>query len=122
MAKPGQYTLLYVWVYSSGEIHSSPVTATMTLFFFYIYVLVLHSLKQDVVPVARLEAFRDLKFSRLESFRVLNFYGQIGGFRTLKSSKMGNFRALKLSIFVSFRFLNCHGQIGEFEGPKILHF
>ena len=28
----------------------------------------------EVVPVARLEAFRDLKLSRLESFRVRNCY------------------------------------------------
>ena len=34
----------------------------------------------DVVPVARLEYFRALKFSRLESFRALNPYCQIGGF------------------------------------------
>ena len=30
----------------------------------------------DVVPVARLEYFRALKFSRLESFRALQLYGQ----------------------------------------------
>ena len=34
----------------------------------------------DVVPVARLEAFRALKLSRLESFRALNFIGQVRGF------------------------------------------
>ena len=34
----------------------------------------------DVVPVARLEYFRALKFSRLESFRALNSYCQVGGF------------------------------------------
>ena len=35
---------------------------------------------RDVVPVARLEAFRALKLSRLESFRALKSIGQIGGF------------------------------------------
>ena len=35
---------------------------------------------EDVVPVARLEYFRALKFSRLESFRALNSYCQVGGF------------------------------------------
>ena len=35
---------------------------------------------RDVVPVARLEAFRALKISRLESFRALKFIGQIGRF------------------------------------------
>ena len=34
----------------------------------------------DVVPVARLEYIRALKFSRLESFRALNSYCQVGGF------------------------------------------
>ena len=34
----------------------------------------------DVVPIARLEAFRALKLSRLESFRALKFFGQIGRF------------------------------------------
>ena len=33
-----------------------------------------------IVPVARLEALRALKFSRLESFRALKLYGQSGGF------------------------------------------
>ena len=33
----------------------------------------------DVVPVARLEAFRALKHSRLESFRALKSIGHIGG-------------------------------------------
>ena len=32
----------------------------------------------DVVPVARVEAFRALKFSRLESFRALTTYDQNG--------------------------------------------
>ena len=36
--------------------------------------------KPDVVPVARLEAFRALKLFRLESFRALKFIGQIGRF------------------------------------------
>ena len=36
-------------------------------------------MKMDVVPVARLEAFRALKLSRFESFRVLKSIGQIGG-------------------------------------------
>ena len=33
----------------------------------------------DVVPFARLEAFRALKLSRLESFRALKSIGKIGG-------------------------------------------
>ena len=36
--------------------------------------------QSDVVPVARLEAFRALKLSRLESIRALKFVGQIGRF------------------------------------------
>ena len=35
---------------------------------------------QDVVPVARLKAFRALKLSRFESFRALKFVGKIGRF------------------------------------------
>ena len=34
----------------------------------------------DLVPVARMEAFRALTLSRLESFRALNVIGQIGIF------------------------------------------
>jgi hypothetical protein len=33
-----------------------------------------------IVPIARLEFLRSLKFSRLESFRALQLYGQIGVF------------------------------------------
>ena len=56
------------------------------------------SLEADVVPVARLEAFRALKFSRLESFRALNPNSQIGGLKNHKTL-----------------------QIGEFKSPMILH-
>ena len=35
--------------------------------------------KGDVVPIARLEAFRALKLSRLESSRALKLIGQIEG-------------------------------------------
>ena len=45
----------------------------------------------DVVPVTRLEAFRALKFSRLESFRALNPYSQIGGFYDPKTLQIGEF-------------------------------
>ena len=38
----------------------------------------------DVVPVASLESFRALKFSRLESFRALKF-SRLGSFRALES-------------------------------------
>ena len=43
----------------------------------------------DVVPVARLEAIRALKFSRLESFRALQPYGQNGGFKGPKTLRIG---------------------------------
>ena len=33
-----------------------------------------------IVPIARLEAFRPLKASKLEAFRGLKPYSQIGGF------------------------------------------
>ena len=51
----------------------------------------------DIVPVARLEAFRGLKLSEFESFRPLIF------------STFGHFLTLKLN-----------GQIGGFLGPKVL--
>ena len=34
----------------------------------------------DVVPIARLEPFRTLKFSRLDYFMALKPYSQVGGF------------------------------------------
>ena len=37
-------------------------------------------MKGHIVPVARLEDFRALKSSKLEYFRALKPYGQIGGF------------------------------------------
>ena len=36
--------------------------------------------KKHIVPIARLEAFRPLKASKLEAFRGLKPYSQIGGF------------------------------------------
>ena len=60
---------------------------------------------QDVVPVARLEAFRALKLSKSESFRALKF-SRLESFRVLKSSNLAtNCRALNLSNLESFRAL-----------------
>ena len=47
------------------------------------------------IIVARFEASRALKFSRLESLRVLKPYSQIGGFRALHFSRLEKCRALK---------------------------
>ena len=47
--------------------------------------------------VDRLESFRALKLSRLESFRVLNSFARLESFKALKLSDFESFRALKLS-------------------------
>ena len=48
----------------------------------------INMLNYDVVPVARLEAFRALKLSKLESFRALKF------------SRLESFRALNTLLVV----------------------
>ena len=50
----------------------------------------------DVVPVARLDYFRAIKLSRLESFRVLKMHWP-------DWNNLGSFRVLKLSRFESVR-------------------
>ena len=50
-----------------------------------------NGLKDDVGPVARMEAFRALKLSRLESFRTLKFVGRIGRFQGPKTLQIGEF-------------------------------
>ena len=63
-------------------------------------------IKRDVVPIARMEAFRALKFSRLESFRALNAYSQIGGFQDPKMLRIEEFQGPTIM------------QIGEFQDPQ----
>ena len=56
----------------------------------------------DVVPIARLEAFRALKLSRLECFRALKFIGQIERLHGPKTLQIGEFwdpKILKIGVF-----------------------
>ena len=61
------------------------------------YLTACMSYSKHIVPVARLEAFRALKLSRLESFRVLKGSARLESFRALKLSDFESFRALKAS-------------------------
>ena len=63
-----------IWLVINCNIRSSGVIEFMSALFTRDVVFL------DVVPVARLEAFRALNLSRLESFRALKFVGQIGRF------------------------------------------
>ena len=49
----------------------------------YVYLLEMNIPINDVVPVARLEAFRALKLFRLEYFRAMKF-SRLESFRALK--------------------------------------
>ena len=60
----------------------------------------------DIVLVARLEDFRDLKSS--------NPMARLEDLRNLKSSKLEYFRALKSSRLEYFRTLKPYDQIGGF--------
>ena len=66
------------------------------------------------VPVARLEAFKAPKFSRLESYTALTPYSQMEGSRALKLSELETFRAQHFSRFGKFMALKPYGQIGAF--------
>ena len=52
--------------------------------------------EQQIVPVAKLEAFTSLKFSRLESFRALKSCGQFGVFKGHKTVGSGEFNEHKI--------------------------
>ena len=55
----------------------------------YVYLLEMNIPINDVVPVARLEAFRALKLFNLENFRVIKL-SNLESSRTLKSSNLAN--------------------------------
>ena len=63
--------------------------------------------------------FKALKFTRLQSFRVLDCSTRFNSFRALKLSDFESFRALKLSRLKSFRGLKRSAKM-KFQGPKDL--
>ena len=70
--------------------------------------------KNDVDAVARMECFRALKLTLVESFRALKFSTLFEYFRTLKVSILESFMALKLFLLEDFRVLKIKTPIWEF--------
>ena len=70
----------------------------------------------QIVPVARLEAFRALKLSRLETFRALKSFGQVGALRGLKLFNLENISALKGSKLAP-KTLKAWRLLGPYNSP-----
>ena len=69
--------------------------------------------------IAKLESFRALKLSRLESFKVLKFTARLESFRALKFSNFERFSALKVTRLVSFRVLRITARLECFRALKL---